>query len=143
MVLADTEEVWAERFRAELGRPYDPPKLVLFTGASFAVSQMLWFLGLEYTSVANATLLLSLTPLIAALILWLVFREVIGRRFWFGMLLAISGMAGLTYASTASPDNSLHGDILCVFAVTSSLRALEITGASSSLIPKMIIRWRA
>ncbi|MAJ63038.1 MAG: hypothetical protein CL558_07095 [Alphaproteobacteria bacterium] len=90
--------------------------LVLFTGASFAVSQMLWFLGLEYTSVANATLLLSLTPLIAALILWLVFREVIGRRFWFGMLLAISGMAGLTYASTASPDNSLHGDILCVFA---------------------------
>lgn len=33
VVLADTEEVWAERFRAELGRPYDPPRLVLFTGA--------------------------------------------------------------------------------------------------------------
>lgn len=33
VVLADTEEVWADRFRAELGEDYVAPKLVLFTGA--------------------------------------------------------------------------------------------------------------
>ncbi|MEC9434882.1 MAG: neutral zinc metallopeptidase [Pseudomonadota bacterium] len=33
VVLADTEEVWADRFAAELGRDYVPPRLVLFTGA--------------------------------------------------------------------------------------------------------------
>ena len=33
VVLADTEEVWARRFQDELGRRYDPPRLVLFSGA--------------------------------------------------------------------------------------------------------------
>lgn len=33
VVLADTEEVWADRFRDELGEGYVPPKLVLYTGA--------------------------------------------------------------------------------------------------------------
>lgn len=33
VVLADTEEVWAEAFETELGRRYDPPRLVLFSGA--------------------------------------------------------------------------------------------------------------
>ncbi|SFI24852.1 KPN_02809 family neutral zinc metallopeptidase [Albimonas pacifica] len=33
VVLADTEEVWARRFQDELGRRYDPPTLVLFSGS--------------------------------------------------------------------------------------------------------------
>jgi uncharacterized protein len=33
VVLADTEEVWAEIFREELGRTYEEPQLVLFSGA--------------------------------------------------------------------------------------------------------------
>lgn len=32
VVLADTEEVWGEVFRSELGERYDPPTLVLFSG---------------------------------------------------------------------------------------------------------------
>ena len=32
-VLAFTEDVWAEEFPEQLGRPYDPPELVLFAGA--------------------------------------------------------------------------------------------------------------
>tara|TARA_R110000751_G_scaffold13424_23_gene45128 strand:+ start:2820 stop:3563 length:744 start_codon:yes stop_codon:yes gene_type:complete len=33
VVLADTEEVWARQFQQELGRRYEPPTLVLFSGA--------------------------------------------------------------------------------------------------------------
>ncbi len=33
VVLADTEEAWADVFQSELGRTYQPPTLVLFTGA--------------------------------------------------------------------------------------------------------------
>jgi uncharacterized protein len=33
VVLADTEEVWEQIFRQELGEPYRPPALVLFSGA--------------------------------------------------------------------------------------------------------------
>lgn len=32
VVLADTEEVWADIFREQVGRTYNPPKLVLFKG---------------------------------------------------------------------------------------------------------------
>lgn len=34
VTLADTEEVWEEVFREELGRAYDPPTLVLFKGVT-------------------------------------------------------------------------------------------------------------
>lgn len=34
VTLADTEEVWAEIFRKEVGQPYNPAKLVLFKGAT-------------------------------------------------------------------------------------------------------------
>lgn len=34
VTLADTEEVWAEVFREQVGQPYDPPILVLFKGAT-------------------------------------------------------------------------------------------------------------
>ncbi len=34
VVLADTEEVWAEIFRDQVGRPYNPATLVLFKGAT-------------------------------------------------------------------------------------------------------------
>jgi predicted metalloprotease len=32
VVLADTEDVWRERFRDEFGRTYEEPRMVLFTG---------------------------------------------------------------------------------------------------------------
>ena len=34
VTLADTEEVWAQIFRNQLGETYDPPQLVLFKGAT-------------------------------------------------------------------------------------------------------------
>jgi predicted metalloprotease len=34
VTLADTEEVWAEIFREQVGEPYNPPVLVLFKGAT-------------------------------------------------------------------------------------------------------------
>ena len=34
VTLADTEEVWAEIFRDQVGEPYNPPVLVLFKGAT-------------------------------------------------------------------------------------------------------------
>lgn len=34
VTLADTEEIWADIFRTQLGRPYDPATLVLFKGVT-------------------------------------------------------------------------------------------------------------
>ena len=34
VTLADTEEVWTDVFRQQVGKPYDPPVLVLFKGST-------------------------------------------------------------------------------------------------------------
>ncbi|MEO0393415.1 MAG: DMT family transporter [Pseudomonadota bacterium] len=90
--------------------------LMALAGVCFAVSQILWFLGLEHSSVANATLLLALTPIIAGLILGSLFGEPIGRRFWAGMVCALCGIAGLTMMSSQAPGLMLYGDLLCLGA---------------------------
>ncbi|MBV6631618.1 MAG: DMT family transporter [Alphaproteobacteria bacterium] len=89
------------------------------SGACFAGAQMMWFIGLEYTSVANATLLLALTPLLAAPFLAWRFGEVIGRGFWLGMVLAIAGVAGLTLQSGAISQTALIGDLYCLISAVS------------------------
>ncbi|MEM6904026.1 MAG: EamA family transporter, partial [Pseudomonadota bacterium] len=93
--------------------------LIALSGACFAGAQMLWFIGLEDTSVANATLLLALTPLLAAPLLAWRFGEVIGPGFWWGMALAIVGVAGLTVQSGTVGQAVLIGDLYCLASAVS------------------------
>lgn len=59
----------------------------LFTACDFA----LWNTSVSYTTAANATLLGNTAPLWVALGAWLLFRERLSGRFWFGLLLALAG----------------------------------------------------
>jgi drug/metabolite transporter (DMT)-like permease len=51
----------------------------------------LWNTSVKYTTVANATLLGNTAPLWVALGAWLLFREKLSGRFWFGLWLALAG----------------------------------------------------
>jgi len=53
----------------------------------------LWNSSLDYTTAANATLLGNTAPLWVALVAWLIFRERLGKDFWLGLLLTLSGAA--------------------------------------------------
>lgn len=103
---ADALQFWPQHWR-DWG-------LMGLAGVCFAGAQMLWFLGLEHSSVANATLLLALTPLIAGAVLGLWFAEPIGRSFWLGMGIALSGVGGLSAISAQQPGLMLYGDLLCL-----------------------------
>jgi drug/metabolite transporter (DMT)-like permease len=59
----------------------------LLTAGDFA----LWNTSVKYTTVANATLLGNTAPLWVALGAWLLFREKLSGRFWFGLWLALAG----------------------------------------------------
>jgi len=59
----------------------------LFTAGDFA----LWNTSVNYTTAANATLLGNTAPFWVALGAWLLFREKLNRRFWFGLGLALAG----------------------------------------------------
>ena len=87
----------------------------LLAGAFTACDLGLWTTALYYTTVSNATLLGNTSPLWVALGAWLVFRQSLPRRFWFGLLLALSGAALIL-----GTDFLLHprfgiGDVMAIF----------------------------
>lgn len=87
----------------------------LLAGAFTACDLGLWTTALSYTTVSNATLLGNTSPLWVALGAWLVFRQDLPRKFWFGLLLALSGATLIL-----GTDFILHprfgiGDVMAIF----------------------------
>lgn len=81
-----------------------------FLGAELVV----WHLSLHMTSVANATLLVNMTPVFTALIGWVALRQPVGRATCIGIGLAVLGVAALT--SHASGAASPSGDAVALLA---------------------------
>src|SRR5680860_1474616 len=67
-------------------------------GLFFAGDLAFWHWSINYTSVANATLLATLAPVFVTLIAWLLFGEHITGRFLAGMIIAILGTSLLVRA---------------------------------------------
>lgn len=96
---------------------------LLFAGILFGVEISIWAAALDYTTVANATLLTNLTPIFAALFGWLFLRERLGLAVLAGGAVALTGAVTLTLARThaaAGPggDQAWLGDLLsCCSAI--------------------------
>ncbi|GAB4528726.1 MAG: DMT family transporter [Anaerolineales bacterium] len=60
-------------------------------GLLTAFDLALWNAGINRTAAGTATLLGNTAPLWVALYAWLFFREKLNRRFWLGLVLALSG----------------------------------------------------
>lgn len=86
---------------------------LLVAGLFFAGDLAAWHWSIRYTSVANATLLANLAPIVVTVAAWLLFRERITGAFLVGMLLALGG-ALLLVRATASSGGTHHllGDAL-------------------------------
>ncbi|MBS0450017.1 MAG: DMT family transporter [Proteobacteria bacterium] len=91
-------QTWSERGLAALPG--------LFLGAELST----WHLSLHMTSVANATLLINMTPIPVALLGWLIFRTPISRTFVIGLVLSIVGVIVLKGGPGAIGSKSLAGD---------------------------------
>ena len=87
---------------------------MLLAGLWFALDLGCWHYGIRYTSVANATVLPNLTPVIVTLVSWFAFRERPRAVFLVGMATAIAGavlMAETGRRRAAGPAPHI-GDIL-------------------------------
>jgi drug/metabolite transporter (DMT)-like permease len=90
-----------------------PSKWMLLAGLFFALDLSFWHYGIVMTSVANATVLANLTPVVVTLIGWLVFKERPARLFILALALAMGG--ALAMAAGARPgqgSNPPLGDLL-------------------------------
>ena len=87
-------------------------KWMLLAGLFFAADMSFWHYGLVMTSVANATVLCNLTPVVVTVFGWIVFKERPARLFILAIALAMGGAFAMAAgASGAQGTNPLLGDI--------------------------------
>ena len=85
---------------------------IFLAGVFFAGDLGVWHFSILYTSVANATVLANLTPIVVTLAGWLFWRRKVTRTFLAGMFVAIAGMFVLVGPNFAAGGRPLAGDAL-------------------------------
>ena len=91
------------------GTPVDW-KLVLAAGFAFAGDLVFWHWSIQFTSVANSTLLANLSAPFVTLAVWIFWRERPSATFAVGLGLALAGVLMLVYTSLAFSATALLGD---------------------------------
>ncbi len=106
--------VW--RFRPASAAPtakgIPPLGVLLLPGLLFAGDLFFWHLSIQYTTVANATLLSNFAPVIVTLGAWLVLREKISPAFLVALLVSFCGALMLVGASFRLGGDYVFGDLL-------------------------------
>ena len=94
-----------------------PTRAMLLAGLFFAFDMAFWHYGIAWTSVANATVLANLTPIVVTAIGWVFFKERPARLFLLGLALGVAGawtMARAHGGHAAVGPNPMVGDLLSV-----------------------------
>jgi drug/metabolite transporter (DMT)-like permease len=87
---------------------------LLFAGMAFAGDLAFWHWSIQYTSVANSTLLANLASIFVTLAAWLLWKQRPSALFLAGLALALVGVALLVRASLGNSPAALLGDGLGV-----------------------------
>jgi drug/metabolite transporter (DMT)-like permease len=122
--------------------PIAKPGLLAGAGIAFGAEIAIWHIALTLTTVANATLFSNMTPIIAALTGWLLFKERISGGFAFGAGIAVSGAALLSLGREGGGAGALSGDLLGLLSALGYATYLIILGRarrSVGVAPAMLI----
>jgi drug/metabolite transporter (DMT)-like permease len=94
--------------------PRLPSIPLILAGVFFAADLAFWHYGIGMTSVANATVLANLTPIVVTIVGFLVFKERVGPIFLAGMALGLIGAWTMAEGrgAVAPGSNPPLGDIL-------------------------------
>src|SRR5205814_1855552 len=87
-------------------------RLLLAAGFAFAGDLACWHWSIQFTSVANSTLLANLASLFVTLVAWMVWRERPSPLFAVGLCTALGGVALLVHTSLGFSPSALLGDAL-------------------------------
>jgi drug/metabolite transporter (DMT)-like permease len=109
--------LWALLFfqRIQTREELKAPRLLLFAaGLAFAGDLAFWHLSIQYTSVANATLLANLASIFVTLVAWVLWKQRPSGMFLAGLFAALTGVALLVRASLDYAPSGILGDALGV-----------------------------
>ena len=85
---------------------------LIWAGLFFAGDLAVWHWSIQFTSVANSTLLANFAPIFVTLVAWAVFKERFSRTFIGGLALAIGGAIVLMGESMNLSASHIVGDAL-------------------------------
>ncbi len=88
---------------------------LLLVAALAATSQIAFITALTRTRISNAVVIVAASPLLAAVIGWMVFSERTSPRVWVAIVITISGIVIVVGGSLGDP--TLDGDLLALVAV--------------------------
>lgn len=101
--------------RRATGRIGRPPRMALSAGLFFALDLGFWHYGIQYTSVANATVLTNLTPVVVTAFAWIFLKQKPRALFLVAVAAAVGGASLMAYAKGGGAlRNQPLGDALSV-----------------------------
>ena len=120
------------------------PFLLVFVGAMFAGDLACWHCSIQFTTIANSTVLANLSPVIVTLGAWLLWRERPSGAFLLGMAAAIAGatlMALATVGVGPGHRGSLGDGLAAATAVWYGLYFLGVRKARRAHGAATVMAW--
>ncbi len=90
--------------------------LPLLGGLFTSLDHATWATAINFTRVANATLMNNLAPLWVALVAFLIWREKLSARFWVGLIMAIGGASVVLGSDFLARPQFNQGNLLAVLS---------------------------
>jgi len=118
-------------------------RLGLFAGLLFAGDLACWHYGIAMTSVANATVLANLSPIVVAVMAWWLHAERPRPAFAIGVLVGVAGACGMAlFGDHVSRPSSLQGDLLsAATALWYGLYMLAVNSARRVVTAATVMLW--
>lgn len=108
-------------------------KLAFLPGIILGVHFILWVIGARMTPGANATLIVSLVPLVMPMFMWMMYQEKVSRREVLATAIALLGMLLLSSGDFSISHEYLLGDLICFLSMVLFGLYLAFARASSKL----------
>ena len=119
--------------------------LLLFAGISLCADLMLFVEAIKYVNILLATIIISLMPLITALMERYLLKAPLQRSMYVGMVLAIGGVLIIAFGSSSGDadlgPNPPLGALLALLSVFSACSYLIISRKLRSRIPLLPYTW--
>ena len=110
--------------------------LVIVAALAFAIDMSAWHWSIQFTSIANSTIIVNTAPIYIVILGVLLFKESISGRFLLSFALTYAGVFGLVYFSNLKTEGTLFGDglaLMAAFMYATYLLIISRLGKESSI----------
>lgn len=121
-----------------------PSRATVLAGVAFALDLGFWHYGIEYTSVAKATVLSNLTPVVVTAVAWVVLKQQPRRLFLLAVALAVAGawiMAAARDSGALGKAPTLGDAFSAATAIWYALYFLAVGAARQTQAATRIMFW--